>query len=806
MRYDSSAYTVSVIVGAYNASATLDRALRSALAQTHQRVEVLVVDDASTDGTLALAQHYAHHDRRVRIVPRSHNSGGVGAPRNSGIDAATGQFVMFLDADDELPHKAVETLLAAALAIGSDITAGRALRVNLAKNETTVWQPQLYGADRTVTGGLRTMPELFDDPIAAAKLYRLSFLHHNGIRFPENVYFEDTFFSTAAGYCARSITLLKTPVYRWMWERESDAPSITNRRGELRSIRDRVRVHQWTDAFLQHNGAHELVAHKAAKFLSHDLRLYTPELRTGDEAFRQGFLQAVAPYLRTFTPEAYDLCGPLERVRAFGLMHGRVDIALSVADFDQRRGVLSSDLVERDGRVYWSASLLGRPHAELFLDVTDLDLVGAPLADARLFNQATRAEIRDGELHVSGLIRNQFGRFGPKDKLELVAVLRRRRPKGDFPFPVSGVEVDDEYVRFHATVGLDETVGRRVAGATGTRWNLFVQVRNRGARTTTTVCVRGLDVSEERYRGATGTYETYETVSGNLALRPETGKRSQDLGGRCAPWLWWASAPTPEPRPAPRRYAASLVVHCHNDEYNLYEFLNSLVAQRAFPKAQVLLVDDGSADSTPGRLAEFAATYPNVSVISQFRMGRRAALDHGVRYVEAPYVMFAQARDILGEDVIGRLLKRAHAVDADVVVGRPDNFPGPQRGGDEPWMRYFDKQAVHIEHLDDAPYLVFSTSLRGKLVRTRLLRGQRLRLGHGPGHEDAWITVPALLHAHTVAVAPGATTYERDRAQRDSLFDLPWNDPVSTQELVRLCAFLLRRLGSLSPRSARLAQ
>lgn len=173
MSYDPTTYTVTVVVGAYNASATLDRALRSALGQTHQRVEVVVVDDASTDGTLALAQSYAHRDPRVRVVQRPQNSGGVGAPRNNGIEAASGQYVLFLDADDELPHKAVETLLTSALATGADITAGRALRVNLTKDETTVWQPQLYGTDRTVAGGLRAMPELFDDPIAAAKLYRL---------------------------------------------------------------------------------------------------------------------------------------------------------------------------------------------------------------------------------------------------------------------------------------------------------------------------------------------------------------------------------------------------------------------------------------------------------------------------------------------------------------------------------------------------------------------------------------------------------------------------------------------------------
>ncbi|MGW2213329.1 hypothetical protein, partial [Streptomyces sp. NPDC001781] len=185
---------------------------------------------------------------------------------------------------------------------------------------------------------------------------------------------------------------------------------------------------------------------------------------------------------------------------------------------------------------------------------------------------------------------------------------------------------------------------------------------------------------------------------------------------------------------------------------------------------------------------------------------RRSAFDNGLQYVRAPYVMFAQARDILGEDVIGRLAQRARATKADVVVGDQDNFPGPRRGADEPWKRYFGKGASQVERLDDAPYLVFSTGLGAKLLRTRLLRDQRLRSGLGPGYEDAWITVPALLHARRVALAPSATCYTRDEEQRDSLFDVPWNDPVKTQELIRLCLYLMSRVGELRPRSARLAQ
>ncbi|AVH94943.1 hypothetical protein C5L38_07575 [Streptomyces sp. WAC00288] len=800
---DITHYRVSIVVPAHNASATLSRALQSALSQTHRNVEVLVVDDHSTDGTLLTARQFAQDDR-VRIIERPENSGGCGAPRNNGIEAATGEYVMFLDADDELPLKAVEELLSSALTTGSDVTAGRALRVNLATDDVTVWQPQLYTGDRTV-GGLGDLPELFGDPIAAGKLYRHDFLDDFGIRFPEGVFFEDTYFSTVANFHARSLTLLATPVYRWMWERDGDQPSITNRRHELRSIRDRVLVHQYTDRFLADVGRPDLLAHKGAKFLTHDLRLYTPELRTGDETYRRGFVRAVAPYLRSLHPQTYDLCGPMERVRAFGLMHGRTDIAVSAADFTRRRSVVSSDVVERDGRVYWSGSMLGIDGAESFLDVTDLELTGTKLADARLYNEASRVEIVGDRMHIAGAIRNQFGRIDPEGKTSLTAVLRRRSTKTDHHFPATGVEVDEHWIRYHATIDLASTLGK---AAQGGHWNFFVQLRYGGERASTALNISTVDTQDLRYATDAATYEVYETVSGNLGLRPQTTETRSRVQPRGTPWLWWRDAPPPDPAAAPGgRYAAAVVVHCRNDEYDLPDFLGSLSAQANFPDIEVVFVDDGSTDATPYLLAEFTARHPHARVITQYSLGLRSSFDHGLQYVTAPYVMFARARDILGEAAVARLLSAARRVDTgvDVVVGRADNFPGPERNAEEPWQRYF-KETGAVDRLDDAPYLVFSTALGAKLFKTSYVRAQRFRCGPGPGFEDDWFTVPALLRSRRIAIARGARFYERDEELRGSLFDRPWNDPVKSQELVRLAAHVLKAVQDLPERTVRLAQ
>jgi glycosyltransferase involved in cell wall biosynthesis len=89
---------VSVVIPAYNADCTLEASSKSALASTHQRIEVIVVDDGSTDGTRALVERLIAADSRVRLVQRP--NGGLPVALNTGIRSARGDFVARLDADD----------------------------------------------------------------------------------------------------------------------------------------------------------------------------------------------------------------------------------------------------------------------------------------------------------------------------------------------------------------------------------------------------------------------------------------------------------------------------------------------------------------------------------------------------------------------------------------------------------------------------------------------------------------------------------------------------------------------------------
>lgn len=113
-----SSLLVSVVIPAYNAATTIAATLRSVQAQTHAHMEILVVDDGSTDDGPAIAQKFATDDPRIRLIRQA--NAGVAAARNNGWKQAKSDYIAFVDADDLWTADKIERQLAALLAAGPD--------------------------------------------------------------------------------------------------------------------------------------------------------------------------------------------------------------------------------------------------------------------------------------------------------------------------------------------------------------------------------------------------------------------------------------------------------------------------------------------------------------------------------------------------------------------------------------------------------------------------------------------------------------------------------------------------------------
>ena len=100
---------ISIIVPVYNGEAKLERCVASLRGQTYENIEILLVNDGSRDNSLAICQRLGGEDGRIRVIDKP--NGGVSSARNAGLDAATGDFVMFCDCDDWVDKQWCQCLL-----------------------------------------------------------------------------------------------------------------------------------------------------------------------------------------------------------------------------------------------------------------------------------------------------------------------------------------------------------------------------------------------------------------------------------------------------------------------------------------------------------------------------------------------------------------------------------------------------------------------------------------------------------------------------------------------------------------------
>ncbi|MFW6719898.1 glycosyltransferase family 2 protein [Streptomyces sp. MAR4 CNY-716] len=194
---------MSVVIAAYNAMPYLTRCVESVLEQSlpPEAVEVVAVDDGSTDGTGAELDRFARaHPGRVRVVHQE-NSGGPAAPRNAGIELARGRYVFFLDADDYLGPEALQRMAAMADENGSDVVVGKLVGVGGRKPPTSMFKRDQPDADLY---GSRVFWVL--NPM---KLVRRELIERHGLRFPEDVRTgEDQVFVTKVYLHAAKISVL----------------------------------------------------------------------------------------------------------------------------------------------------------------------------------------------------------------------------------------------------------------------------------------------------------------------------------------------------------------------------------------------------------------------------------------------------------------------------------------------------------------------------------------------------------------------------------------------------------------------
>ena len=258
--------TLSIVVPAFDVEDHLLECLTS-LADRDEVHEVIVVDDGSTDGTLALARAFAAAHPRITVLSREHR--GLSATRNAGTALAQGEFLAFCDADDRVPPGAYDHLLGALEASGSDFASGDVRRFDSGRVWAHPRYRDVFGATRHRTHITRD-PALILDRMSWNKVFRRSFWDRSGLGFELSEY-EDGPVMIEAHLRAASVDVVSEVVYHWR-VRESGPQSITQRLHEPSNAAARMTMAIETALVLQRL-APELLQVLALDIVHGDMRV-----------------------------------------------------------------------------------------------------------------------------------------------------------------------------------------------------------------------------------------------------------------------------------------------------------------------------------------------------------------------------------------------------------------------------------------------------------------------------------------------------------------------------------------------------
>ncbi|MET8935418.1 CDP-glycerol glycerophosphotransferase family protein [Streptomyces rubiginosohelvolus] len=474
---------LTVVVPLYNVEEYLGACLSSLAEQTMPDLEVVLVDDGSTDNGPVLAQEFTERDPRFRLF-RQENA-GLGAARNAGVREAHpgAEFLTFVDSDDVVPPGAYARMLAELDRSGSDFATGNVLRLraNGDLEQSPMFRKPMEKA-RPATHVTRDWI-LLGDRIACNKVFRRTFWDEHAFAFPTGVLYEDIAVVLPAHFLARSVDVVEEPVYHW---RDRDG-SITTRRAVPRGIRDRVTAVTTVSNFLAERASGEGAAEGGATAdaaeakrrydahaLSGDLWLFIEALPDGDAEFHEAFLEHAGAFASTVEPGVFASLPLHLRVKWQLIRERRLPELLTL---------LADEKKDRD--TFHVRGLL-RPHAHHPAVRDPLPPAATALtpADLPVHAHLTEAVWRDGLLRLTGYayVRNAPGgppRLGWLRSGKRLIPLRLRPLGGDEATARSGRSLHRyERAGFTATVDPRRLAGKASGGRT--TWKLEAVVVGAG--------------------------------------------------------------------------------------------------------------------------------------------------------------------------------------------------------------------------------------------------------------------------------------------------------------------------------------
>lgn len=192
---------VSVIIPIYNTEKYLKKCLNSLTHQTLSDIEIICVNDGSTDKSIDILRNFASQDHRIKIIEQENKK--QGAARNAGMKIAQGEYIGFVDSDDWVDLDYFEKLYISAIKHKADISLGTNVRIN--KN---IFKKRLNIKEENVYISLQDKLDVniqWKNPCPTNKIYKKTLFEKYDIKWPEGVYCEDKIFTLKSIYYANAV-------------------------------------------------------------------------------------------------------------------------------------------------------------------------------------------------------------------------------------------------------------------------------------------------------------------------------------------------------------------------------------------------------------------------------------------------------------------------------------------------------------------------------------------------------------------------------------------------------------------------
>ncbi len=338
---------LTVVVPFCNTEEYLRECLESLAGQTLRDLEVIMVDDGSTDNGAVIAKEMCARDPRFRLVTR--DNGGPGPARNAGVLQARGEYLAFADADDVVDRKAYARLVGSLERTGSDVAAGNVLRMDGDRK----WQSPLHDGlftESCAKTHVSAKPALMRDRMPWNKVYRRAFWERVGLEFPTGFYVNPPV-TVRAHALARSVDVLKETVYHWRkrpgtaTEERYDRDGIAQRLRSARALRDALA--EEASGLLNAYDEHALVGI--------ELRILFEALPKTQEEHREELVALGADLAGRISPRVVKRLPSIQRLQLHLLCGRMLPELMETLRFVQLRKAADAPRVRRGIRSRWYA-------------------------------------------------------------------------------------------------------------------------------------------------------------------------------------------------------------------------------------------------------------------------------------------------------------------------------------------------------------------------------------------------------------------------------------------------------------------